>query len=210
MARPTRTPVQGGEHAEGTLNGCVDLDGGGAAATRIAGPSIAIGGGTGASGAHHLGVCRGHGQQDRREAVAPSRRARSANGAGDLSPIGWAVWTMSHGLGLSAQSRMRRWKTRSFAHWKPPPGATHWSTRDMEKAVGPEPYGHQSHLAHVRIAAASKRDVQALERSAVDRESPRHRGSVFESTRARRPNADSTKRFAFTSISKPRRIFAPA
>ncbi len=32
MARPTRTPVQGGEHAKGTAKGCVDSDGGGATA----------------------------------------------------------------------------------------------------------------------------------------------------------------------------------
>ena len=49
MARPTRTPVQGGEHAQGTPKDCVDLDDGGTAATRVAGPSIAVEGFTDAA-----------------------------------------------------------------------------------------------------------------------------------------------------------------
>ena len=43
MARPTRTPVQGGEHAKGTAKGCVDSDGGGATAIGIVSASVAIG-----------------------------------------------------------------------------------------------------------------------------------------------------------------------
>ena len=81
-----------------------------------------------------------------------------------------------------------------------PRGATHWSTRDMAKAVGPESHGHQSDLARLRAAAASDRDVQAVERSAARREGPRHRGAVSESARAcggvlrRREAADSGAR----------------
>ena len=43
-----------------------------------------------------------------------------------------------------------------------PPGATHWSTRGMAKATGLSPHHHQPDLAHLRIAAAPDRDVQAV------------------------------------------------
>ena len=62
-----------------------------------------------------------------------------------------------------------------------PRGATHWSTRDMAKAVG------LSHMAisRVRIAATSERDVQAVDRSAARGESPRYRRPVSGSPGAR-------------------------
>ena len=63
MARPTRTPVQRGEHAKGTAKGCVDSEDGGATAIGIVCASVAIGRGAGAAGADYLGVRRGHGCQ---------------------------------------------------------------------------------------------------------------------------------------------------
>ena len=62
-----------------------------------------------------------------------------------------------------------------------PRGATHWSTRDMAKAVGLSHMAISRILAHVRVAAASKRDVQAVERSAAGGESPRYRRPLFGS-----------------------------
>ena len=59
-------------------------------------------------------------------------------------------------------------------------GATHWSTRDRARAVG------LSRMAIHRIwhtfwfAAAPERDVQAVERSALDRKDPGHRRTVSE------------------------------
>ena len=48
----------------------------------------------------------------------------------------------------------------------------------------PQSHGDQPHLAHVRAAAASERDVQAVERSAARREGPRHRRPVSGSAGA--------------------------
>src|SRR2546428_817516 len=45
-------------------------------------------------------------------------------------------------------------------------------------AVRVEPDGGEPDLARVRVAAPPRRDIQALERSAVYRESAGHRGSV--------------------------------
>ena len=41
----------------------------------------------------------------------------------------------------------------------------------------PESHGHQAHLAHVWVAAPSERGVQAVDRSAARRESPRYCGA---------------------------------
>ncbi len=49
-----------------------------------------------------------------------------------------------------------------------PRGATHWSTRSLAKATGLSRIDHQSHLAGLRVAAASERDVQALPRPVPD------------------------------------------
>jgi len=62
-----------------------------------------------------------------------------------------------------------------------PHDATHWSTRSM----APQSVGDFADLARVRVAAASRRDVQTLERSAVCREGPRHRRVVSRSTGSR-------------------------
>ena len=62
-----------------------------------------------------------------------------------------------------------------------PRDATHWSTRSPGPAVRHEPDGDRSHLEGVSVAAASGRHVQALERSAVYRQSARHRGAVSRS-----------------------------
>src|SRR5688500_1739894 len=59
MARPARTALQGGEHANGTPQGCVDADGRRTAAIGLARPSIAIGPRPRASGAHHLACAEG-------------------------------------------------------------------------------------------------------------------------------------------------------
>ena len=59
-----------------------------------------------------------------------------------------------------------------------PPDATHWSLRSMARASGHAPY-HSSHLAGLRLAAASLGDLQAVERSLLRGEGPRHRRSVF-------------------------------
>ena len=48
-----------------------------------------------------------------------------------------------------------------------PPDATHWSTRSMAKASGLVGLDRASHLERVLAAAASQRDLQALDRSAV-------------------------------------------
>ena len=60
-----------------------------------------------------------------------------------------------------------------------------------------ESYDRPAHLASVRVAAASERDIQAVAGSAADRQSPRHRRAVCQSARAcdralrRRKVADS-------------------
>ena len=56
-----------------------------------------------------------------------------------------------------------------------PADATHWSTRAMAKRSGSEPDHGQPHLAGVCPAAAPGRGLQALQRPAVHRKSPRHR-----------------------------------
>ena len=66
-----------------------------------------------------------------------------------------------------------------------PRGATHWSSRGMAKASGLGRTTDPADLARVRAAAASERDVQAVERSAADRQGPRHRRVVHESARPR-------------------------
>ena len=44
-----------------------------------------------------------------------------------------------------------------------PRGATHWSTREMAKAMGMSPHGHQSGVACLRPPATSHGNVQAVE-----------------------------------------------
>ena len=58
-----------------------------------------------------------------------------------------------------------------------PPDATHWSLRSMARASGHAPSDHSSHLAGLRLAAASLGDLQAVERSLLRGEGPRHRRS---------------------------------
>ena len=60
-----------------------------------------------------------------------------------------------------------------------PPDATHWSLRSMARASGHRALDHSSHLAGLRLAAASLGDLQAVERSLLRGEGPRHRRSVF-------------------------------
>ena len=54
-----------------------------------------------------------------------------------------------------------------------PADATHWSTPGMAKASG---------VGHIFLAAASRRDVQTFDRSAVRRESMRYREALSGST----------------------------
>ena len=61
-----------------------------------------------------------------------------------------------------------------------PADATHWSTRSMAKASGVSTSVGASHLARLRLAAASRRDVQAVDRSAVRREGARHRRALLD------------------------------
>ena len=49
-----------------------------------------------------------------------------------------------------------------------PRGATHWSTRDMARAVGLSRMAIHRIWHHVRVAAAPERDVQTVERPALD------------------------------------------
>ena len=62
-----------------------------------------------------------------------------------------------------------------------PPDATHWSTRSLAKRVGLS----QSTVARVwkslRVAAASDRNLEAVERPVVHRQSPRHRRALSAS-----------------------------
>ncbi len=67
-----------------------------------------------------------------------------------------------------------------------PQGATHWSTRSMGKAMGLGSDGDQSHLACLRLAAPSQRNVQTVERSVARRESARHRRPVLGPVRSMR------------------------
>ena len=60
-----------------------------------------------------------------------------------------------------------------------PPDATHWSLRSMAAGERPRALDHSSHLAGLRLAAASLGDLQAVERSLLRGEGPRHRRSVF-------------------------------
>jgi transposase len=53
-----------------------------------------------------------------------------------------------------------------------PRDATHWSTRTMARAVGLSQSRHFADLAGVRLAATPRRDVQAVEGSAVCRQDP--------------------------------------
>ena len=78
-----------------------------------------------------------------------------------------------------------------------PRGATHWSTRDMAKALGLSRMADQSDLARLWPAAASQRDVQAVEGPVARGEGPRHRGVVSESARSTRPSSASTKNRRF-------------
>ena len=64
-----------------------------------------------------------------------------------------------------------------------PPGATHWSLRSMAKVVGYAP-STIHRIWPALAAAAPERDIQALERPAVCRESQRHRRPLPVAARA--------------------------
>ena len=66
-----------------------------------------------------------------------------------------------------------------------PRGETHWSSRGMAKASGLGRTTIQQIWRAFGLAAASDRDVQAVDRPAADREGPRHRRAVHASARAR-------------------------
>ena len=66
-----------------------------------------------------------------------------------------------------------------------PANATHWSTRSMAAATGMSQIGGQPDLAGVRAQAAPDRDVQAVARSAVHRQGPRHRRALPQPARGR-------------------------
>ena len=60
-----------------------------------------------------------------------------------------------------------------------PPDATHWKPSLDGAGERPRALDHSSHLAGLRLAAASLGDLQAVERSLLRGEGPRHRRSVF-------------------------------
>ena len=60
-----------------------------------------------------------------------------------------------------------------------PPDATHWEPSLDGAGERPRALDHSSHLAGLRLAAASLGDLQAVERSLLRGEGPRHRRSVF-------------------------------
>src|SRR5262249_26810678 len=64
-----------------------------------------------------------------------------------------------------------------------PRGATHWSTRSMARHTGISTSSRRPHLARLRPAAASRRDLQALHRSAICRQGPRHCRAVPQPAR---------------------------
>ena len=55
-----------------------------------------------------------------------------------------------------------------------PHDATHWSIRSMAKQTGLSPHHDPAHLDGVRFAASPQRDLQAVNRSFVRRQGPRH------------------------------------
>lgn len=66
-----------------------------------------------------------------------------------------------------------------------PPDATHWSLRSMAAAVSPRALDHPRHLEGVLPAAASQRQLQAVDRPAVCREDARYRRPLPGVARAR-------------------------
>ena len=68
----------------------------------------------------------------------------------------------------------------------PPDGDTHWSTRSMARASGHVPDRGLADLAGVRAQAAPGGDLEAVHRSAVHRQGPRHRRPLPRPARARR------------------------
>ena len=66
-----------------------------------------------------------------------------------------------------------------------PTGRTHWSSRSMAKAAGTGTVDGAAHLASLLAAAASQRDLQAVDRSAVRREGARHRRPLPQPAGAR-------------------------
>src|SRR3954452_11878677 len=77
----------------------------------------------------------------------------------------------------SKKSSSRPWKARARRNALEHAGfsQSHWT----------EPDDDQPDLAGLRFATTSYRDVQAVARSATDRESARHRRSVYEPARSR-------------------------
>src|SRR6267378_2698253 len=96
IARLARTALQGGEHAHGTPESCVDPDGRGTSTTRIAGPSLAVGAILGAPGADRLDVRRRTRRQGRGPAPARDRR--------DGKQMAWSI-----------RARSARWAVRRTA-----------------------------------------------------------------------------------------------
>src|SRR3954451_2201261 len=65
-----------------------------------------------------------------------------------------------------------------------PESSTHWSSRLMAEKTGPSQTAICADLACIRVAAASGRELQILQRPAVCGEGAGHRGIVYESARS--------------------------
>ena len=139
--------------------------------------------GHGPSGAHRVGRFggiveqsdlpgRGCGRQQGRQ-VAPSLAVHRTDGLldeprpGTLRQIG--------GDAIADTIRLTLWAT--------PPSATYWSLRSIARAVDTH-HPPFTILERVRTAAASQRDVQAVDRPALCGEDPRHRRALSGITRA--------------------------
>src|SRR5829696_4859849 len=131
MARPARTALQGGEHANGTPQGCVDLDGRRTATTGLARASLA------ARRARIILACA-----DGTDSAVVARRLH-------VTPATVGKWRgrfIEQRLdGLYDEPRPGAMRTVTDDQVEQviirtlettPRGATHWSTRDMARAVG--------------------------------------------------------------------------
>ena len=75
-----------------------------------------------------------------------------------------------------------------------PADATHWSLRSMAKESGPFAHDDLAHLGRLRLAAAPLGDVQAVGRSALRRQGPRHHRPLSVATGPARWCSVSTRR----------------
>ena len=94
------------------------------------------------------------------------------------------LWEIAPGRGRKASYDSTRIKTVIDATLQSKPrGSTHWSCRTMAAAQGISKSTREQHLAQSQYQAASYRNLQAVTRSEIFRETHRRGGPVSESSR---------------------------